>query len=249
MGATGVARTTGASTASGASTDPVAAFASAKAAFSAARTARYVVKTTYAYAEGESLTMERTFTIDRPHGLLALDAAFQQDSKKGRQRIEVSFVQAGGRSYIRKPGSSTWSRASADDLAAFGVAPPRKPLSTMPAALESFVATTDIGKGELSGEADARDYFETSGLSAIMESSKVLPDLRGRVDAHVQLQDGAVKSMRFLGRDHSFYLDGEGDVPDELESLVLYAEVEVRVTAIDHAVRIEDPRRPSSGTA
>jgi hypothetical protein len=225
----------------------VAAFASAKAGFAAARTARWVVTTTYTYGDGEKLTMERTLTVDRPHGLLAVDAAFRADSKKGRDHVEISFVQAGGRSYVRESGASRWRKASAADLAAFGVLPPQKPLSAMPAALESFVAATDIGKGELSGESDARDFFETSGLTAIMDDATVLPHLRGTVDAHVQLEDGAVSSMRFLGQDHSFYLDGDGEVPEEVEAFVTFAEVKIRVTAIDHAVRIEDPRPASPG--
>lgn len=237
-----VAATPESSSTSGAGNDPVAAFALAKAGFSAARTSRYVVTTTYEYAGGESLKLERTFTVDRPHGLLSVDAAFQQDSKKGRDYVSISFVQAGGRSWVRSPGESRWSRATASDLAAFAVLPPQKTLSSMPVALESFVPSTDIGKGEISGQVDARDYFELSGLTAVMDDPKVLRDLRGTIDAHVQLEDGTVKSIRFLGQDHSFYLESDRAVPEELEAFALYAEVEVRVTAIDHAVRIDDPR-------
>ena len=36
--------------------------------------------------------------------------------------------------------------------------------------------------------------------------------------------------------------------PRQLETLATYAEVEVRITAIDHAVRIDDPRRTTPGT-
>jgi hypothetical protein len=227
----------------------VAAFALAKAGFAAARTSRYVVKTTYAWAGGETLTMERTFTIDRPHGLLSAGVTFQEDTKKGRDYVTIGFVQAGGRSYLRKPGSSTWSRASADDLKTFGIRPPQKPLSAMPPVLASFVPTTDIGKGEISGAVDARDFFEISGLFAILDDPQMLPDLRGSIDAHVQLEDGAMKSMRFIGQDHSFYRESEGKVPEQLEALAQFAEVEVRVSSIDHAVRIDDPRRTTSGTA
>ncbi|HET7798979.1 MAG TPA: hypothetical protein VFL38_01085 [Humibacillus xanthopallidus] len=240
--------TAGSSATAGASGDPVAAFALAKAGFSSARTSRYVVTTTYEYAGGEVLKMERTFTVDAPHGLLSADVAFQEDSKKGRDYVSLSFVQAGGRSYVRSQGATKWTRASTRDLATFAVPTPQKTVSAMPAAIGSFVPTTDIGKGEISGEVDARDYFELSGLTAIMGDPKALRDLRGTVDAHVQLQDGAVKSIRFLGQDHSFYLESDRDVPEEIETLTTYAEVEVRVTAIDHAVRIDDPRRTSSGT-
>jgi hypothetical protein len=76
----------------------------------------------------------------------------------------------------------------------------------------------------------------------------VARDLRGTIDAHGQLEDGTVTSIRFLGQDHSFYLESDRAVPEELEAFALYAEVEVRVTAIDHAVRIEDPRGRTSGT-
>jgi hypothetical protein len=223
-------------------------YALAKASFSAARTSRYVVTTTYEYAGGESLKMERTFTVDRPHGLLSVDAAFQQDSTKGRDYVSISFVQAGGRSYVRSPGEPTWSAATPGDLAAFAVLPPQKTLSSVPAALESFVPGTDIGKGEIAGQVDARDYLELSGLTAILDDPKAVGDLRGTIDAHVQLEDGAVTSIRFLGQDHAFYLESGREVPEELEALASYAEVEVRVTAIDHAVRIDDPRGRRPGT-
>jgi len=242
------AATAGSSATPGASGDPVTAFALAKAGFSAARTSRYVVTTTYEYAGGEVLKIGRTFTVDRPHGLQSVDAEFQDDSKKGRDYVSIGFVQVGGRSWVRSQGESRWSPASTRDLAAFAVLPPQKTLSAMPAALGSFVPRTDIGKSEISGQVDARDYFEVSGLTAIMEDAAVVRDLRGTVDAHVQLQDGAVKSIRFLGQDHSFYLESDREVPEELETLATYAEVEVRITAIDHAVRIDDPRRTTPGT-
>lgn len=80
-----------------------------------------------------------------------------------------AFVEAG-------PRGGRWERATAEDLAVVGVDRDASSISGLPQVLDSFVARSDIGFGEISGDLDVREGLRGVGIRHLLVQDKELAE-------------------------------------------------------------------------
>ncbi|WP_207555735.1 hypothetical protein [Intrasporangium flavum] len=218
----------------------------AQAGLKAAHGARYTVVGSVDVG-GNRVTYTRHFTVDADAHRLAVRATLRGNARAGDLDLVVTpqgaFARISG-------GSGSWRRASDVDLARAGVGRAAEEISALPVPLTTFVAASDVGFGEISGNVDAKEGLRALGLGTLVADGQELStELSGELYTTVSL-DGAgnVEKARITGRDSTGWgmttvYGGSKELPEQqLQALFSLIDVSITIQSVDRPVAITVPR-------
>lgn len=227
--------------------DPVARWALSQSRLKAAHRATYTVVGTLELADS-AVTYTRRFAVDADAHTLAVRA----NHRGGGDPWESELVVAPSGAYARIPrGSGQWHRATDEELAMAGVGRGAADVSALPEPLRSFVAQSDVGFGEVSGNVDVSEGLVAAGLGTLVADGEELASSIGgslyttvTLDSRGALVKAVIDGADSTGWDDTTVFGGSKEIPEEdLVTLYRFLDVEITVDSVDEPVDIHVPRR------
>ena len=234
-------------TAAPADPDPVSRWALAQSRLKAAHRATYTIVGTLAFGDGE-ITHTRRFAVDADAHTLEV----RGKHRGGRDEWDFELVVAPSGAYARVPaGSGAWHRATDLELASAGVGRDPADVSALPEPLRSFVAQSDVGFGEVSGNVDVGEGLIAAGLGAFVADDKELASSIGgslyttvTLDRRGALVKAVIDGADSTGWDATTVFGGSKEMPEaDLVALYSVLDVEITVDSVDRPLDIHVPRR------
>lgn len=228
--------------------DPVTRWARAAAGLRSARTATYTVTGTLGFSDGD-VTFTRRFRVDADAHTLEVRC-----SRRGGGRGDGDFrvIVAPSGAYARSSsGSTAWHRASPSELAMAGVGGRADDVTVVPEPLRTFMAQSDLGLGELSGEVDALEGMRAAALGPwLLEDKELASSFGGSLYTVLTLDDrGAPVRATIDGSDSTGPDDtsvwGESKQMPERDLVAMYSILDITLTldSVDKPVDIHVPTR------